>query len=248
MDFEDLDEIRAIIKSRNRFDIVTSLSDADMTQKELRSRLDIPRTSMRRNLEELEQMGIIELQSGSYSLTLAGRIIMDRCSEMGKTLTHLEDLKPLLQYIPPEFDALDLDALEGSEILLADEGNPYAADHAAMKEHVAHKKVRMLVPIITPIFVNNFKQHILEHGTEVDMVVSENAMDALRSDYAEDLEDMLDTGLLKIHVHKNSLPFTLAVRENQLTLFLFDDGVHRACLKNRSSEAIEWENTCSRDT
>lgn len=232
--------VRFLAASEDRLAVLRRVGKGSCGFDELLGELGVPRSSLRRHLEGFVERGWVVEQDGCFSVTWVGEVVLGWFEDLLSGFGVLEEVEPLLGFIPSG-SGVGLEVLLGCEFCVADRSDPYGPVLMTEEEHVVDRGVRVMTPVLLPGFVDHFRHHVVEGGSEVELVLSSGIFDVVLEGYGEEFGEMLETGLFRVFVCREEVLFTLAVREDQVIVVFYDEeGVAKACVKNDSVEAVEW--------
>lgn len=102
-----LDHVAFLSRSENRVLVLEALAVAPQTQRDLRDRTGVPRTTLSRTLGALEDRGwVTRGDDGRYELTTSGTLAVETFRPALDGMTALSGLGPLVEWLPT--DELDI--------------------------------------------------------------------------------------------------------------------------------------------
>lgn len=239
------DEIEFFGASRNRIEIISALSEEGPIEKyDLRERFDISRTTLKRNLDELEDRGWIrEEPANEYRITLSGQIVEDGLSGFTEAIDDGRTLQPFLRWVDPaEFD-LDPAVLAGADVTVAKGANPYAP----VNEHVAALgrtgSFRGCLPVVGRDALRTCRDRLGETDGPWELVVTPEVLETLRSDsnLNGEFEEIRGQDGLEIYVHEGEMPMFVGLYDEIVQIGVEDDrGVPRALASSADDRVREW--------
>lgn len=240
----DYEELRFLVGSPNRVQILELLDNRTLDIRDLRDELDIPRTTLQKNIRELEEKKWIHRTKDSggnagYTTTTLGNIIMSefrRCRDIMYSATELE---PFLRWIPKNVLEPDIRHLKDSNITTPEPPNPRAPERRLVELVNNSSTIRLFSPILTPMMVDELNQGFNEGDLEGEAVLEREVIEVLQEEYSDIVRRAEENPSIKLKMYDGELPFVLVILDEYVVYAGVDeDGVTRALLTNDSSTAV----------
>ena len=124
---EEIETIEFVARSTCRAGILASLAaEGCLSRSALRERFDVSRTTVGRNIAALEDRGLVRRTNDGYAASRTGTAVAESFDDLVDTVEVTSQVESFVEWLPEgEFDP-DLGALADVEVVLADEGDPYA--------------------------------------------------------------------------------------------------------------------------
>jgi predicted transcriptional regulator len=241
---DPLDEILFLARAESRVRIMEHLSGGESTtQRELRTRLDISRTTVARSLGSLEDNGWVENDGDTYRLTQAGSIIAEEFSQLLDTVQRVEELSDFLRWFPDEQSTPDFLDVSDAEITSPSDGDPYAPARKQTQIFHTADSVRVMLPSVDLDGAKTIAERILQHGLEAETIAAPDLEATLESEeFAPFLGRMVETGRSPIFVSPTEIPFYLGLTAGGRvqTGVEDDEGFPRSLLETTDERVRAW--------
>lgn len=234
------ENIEYLTSSYNRVAVLRSLCEDSGSPSEVRERLDIPRSTFRRVLSELEERNWVEKTEGTYSATPLGECVEGRFSDTINTTRRLDDLEVFFEHVPFEEIDVGFSTVADSEVTTSDSYSPHAPMEEFLDAVRESDRVRGIAPVITDTYAQTYYEQI-KRGTEIKNVIQESVAEAILSRYTDMFEEVSEMEETDTHVYEGEFPLGLAIIDDEVLVSSFDpDGIMRGLIRNDSEEMLEW--------
>lgn len=226
-----------------RIEVLEYLIDGEHTRPELVEALDISRSTVDRAVRELEGMGLLEFDDGTYRASLPGRLAHAEYAELRAELVTVEEAADLLAALPPDAP-LDLDVLRGAEVVTASEIAPHMPGSRITDVIEGADHVRSLsVALTTPATGEAIADGVFE-GMTVEVVFERQLYDYLSDSETMPIADLRATDRFHPWV-TDDLPFGLLLvdrdDEREVCLAVYDeDRTLEGVVVNDADPAVTW--------
>ncbi|MDY7082982.1 MAG: MarR family transcriptional regulator [Halobacteria archaeon] len=234
------DYIRFLAGSPNRERVLDSLTENPGDVRDLRDRLDIPRTTLQKNIRELEEKGWVEKVQGGYTSTTVGEIIVGHIKDCREGVQTTMELEPFLKWVPAsEFD-IDIGAFEDSDITVPEPPNPRGAERRVFNKVTSSNDLKFMSPVLRPMMVETLYEHLTENEVHADITVSSDVIEVIKSDYPEVIDAVATSERVELREYTGDIPFITMIFEDMVMMAALDNmGIIRALVENESEEAME---------
>lgn len=184
----DVADIGFLTRSPNRVDILRLLSDGSQTSSDLKRQLDLPRTTLRRNLVELADKNWVKEKptANQFEITQAGEIILNSYTEMTEQVETAGRIASFYAHLPFSLP-VDGEALRRCSFTCSTDARPHAPMTRQIELLELCSTVSGLLPVISPYFLETVAG--LDTTFEQCTLLSERAtFDALQRTEPETLE------------------------------------------------------------
>ena len=246
------EQMQFLMRGKSRVRIMECLSGSkSATQRDLRTRLDVSRTTVARSLRSLEDRGWVEnVEDGAYRLTRVGAVIIAEFSGMLDTVQTVEELSEFLRWFPVDEFAPDFLNLSDAEVITSSEGDPYAPAREQTDILRSADRLRIILPAVDLEGTKTLAGQVTEGGLEVETIVSPDVATTIESGkFASLLKEPLTTERATIFTAEYELPFYLGVADDdRVQIGVEDDeGFPRALLETTDEDVREWADGLYRD-
>lgn len=224
-----------------RLPVLEYLEGEPRSKRELVAATDVSRTTIDRATRELEALGLVAYEGGTYALTPLGEVVVDDIAEFLEHVAIAERLEPFLRCVPLEELDLDLGLLADAELVLPDDGDPYAMINRHVERLKGMDTCRSLLPF-TGLHATEAGTRRIREGASGVVVAEQRVVETFRTDpqYAEPVEAAAATGRFEVHEYDGDIPYGLSVFDDAVQLVVAERGEPRALLESEHPEVREW--------
>jgi predicted transcriptional regulator len=233
-------EFMSLLQSRRPF--LEALSETALTQADLARELDVSRSTVTRAVQSLEEAGLIVGTGSTYEITALGMAARRSLERYRETIDAVREARDFLQYLPSQAPFEPVLLREGTYYLI----EPAHSYRIQERVNEAFREARRIEGIsrtrsaieAVPIF----RQKIVEEGRPVEMVLSADLYDHVRSAFEEDAVFERDHVSVRV---ADSIPYGLFVIDRDSTetmvLVVYDESdAMKGVLFNETDTAVSW--------
>lgn len=238
----DTAEILSCVAGTNhRIEIISTLADAQFNLRELSDRLGVPRTTLRHNLEQLEEHGLVnETLDRSYALTPLGKATLSGLEAFRSRVQTEARLEPLFSCIDPSTFDFDTRALQDADITVAQQAFPHLPGQTLLDAMKAGQSVSAVLPSVLPLDSDDLEKLGNGHDTRLDLTLTTEVAAAIRQQFSIDLVALDDEEQHTVRVTTEDLPYGLVVIDERAYIQGFDDG-------EKPHVLVETDDPCCRE-
>lgn len=224
--------------SDGRVAVLRELAEAPCRPCELVERTAASRTAIHRALSGFGEYGWVRKEEKRYSLTAAGRHVLERYEELAAAVAQGDRFSeffaafPLADDLPFRFDG---------EVCVSTPIEPQAAETFFFDRLPTDAdRIRGFSPVLTQRMVDSFEPTI-EAGTTVELVYDESFTRHIQETYPEMVELAVGSENVTIHVVPESIESGMALVDDEV--FLKAYGPHgdlHACLHSTDEQLVDW--------
>jgi predicted transcriptional regulator len=235
-------ELSFLSASPNRAALLDALAQGPAAPAELEERLDIPHSTLQRNLSSLQEHGYVAYQSteNRYRVTTAGELARDAIDDAVSELTTAKKLSPFLDRFPidPPFDE---ETLQACEVVQSTTESPYDPV-AAVKKYVKQAGgICGFFPTVNPLYVEGMRKY--EPGDfQIEAIAPPAAYEALETHHLDLLERITASASVDLYESKAVPKYALAFTADSLLLGAFDEHMrtHSVLQVPKETSLYEW--------
>lgn len=241
-----LEVLSALSDSPHRLAILRFVGEAEdrgdeVGVAEVSSALDIPRATAKHNLSRLQEHDLVESVGSRYAVTPFGTSVresVDAC--LAETMVS-KTLLPFLEVVPNDAFDVDRSRFRGASVTTVSATNPHAPVERLLDRVDSGTYLRVATPVVLPRLARAIREHVVDRGYRVDLVVPPATVDALREELEGELAPAFETERLVVGVAPESVPFGLYCFEDAVVLAGHDDeNIVRCVAEADSASACEW--------
>jgi predicted transcriptional regulator len=217
----DCSEIEFLARSVNRLGILIQLAKTSQSRAALQAKLDIPQTTLRRNLVQLAEKQWIEERPSEnvYQILPPGEIIIKSFHELLQNVDTADSLASFIEYYPGSI-SLDTETLTNCKVTCCQEGNPYSPvmnfDTILKETDIFH----VALPVINPAYADTIKNRILD-DCEQEIVIPTEVLEMLQSEYSSVLTAFDETETAQLFVSEETPTLGIGLMDARVTVLTY---------------------------
>ncbi|MUW13458.1 helix-turn-helix domain-containing protein [Halorubrum sp. CBA1125] len=237
-----LERLEFLVASPNRYRLLRLLSESAAPGDALGEELDLPRSTLRRNLTALEEQGYIShvVTENRYEITVAGEIA---CEAVGDALSAVElgsSLGPFFERFPAGLP-VSPDTLTSCDITVSTTDTPFEPLYHVRRSVMNSTSVRGFLPTVNPLYIETLHECIAEDLT-LDIVVPRGGYESASPDYDEALKAINASKNITLYESSTVPEYALGIVDDTVLLGAFDERMrtHSVLEAPSHSELLEW--------
>ena len=237
-----LERLEFLTASPNRYRLLRSLSESAASPDALGEELDLPRSTLRRNLTALEEQGYVShaVTENRYEISVAGELA---CEAVGDALSAVElaaSLGPFFERFPAELP-VDTDALTSCDMTVSTTDTPFEPLYHVRRSVMNATRVRGFVPTINPLYLDTLRECITEDLT-LDVVAPPAGYESASPDYDETLAALDASDNITLYESSAVPEYALGIVDETVLLGAFDERMrtHSVLAAPSQSELLRW--------
>jgi len=221
--------------------VIQCLLDDRADKRELEAVLDVSRTTVDRAVSSLDDAGCIVYQDGKWEVTLLGKLAYNEYEQLAARYRGLTAAQPLLDHLSPE-TPIDVRLPTGAEVLLAEPPAPHAPVTQLEDLLNDSEQIKGLSSVILPTYVPLFYHHIVERGTDTDLVLDTELVEYLWASHPDEIDAVLETDNGIVWCLEQKPPFGFVLIDEEVVWFAVydEDGGLKGTIVNDSEAAVTW--------
>lgn len=240
--------VEFLVRSEHRLEILARLGDGPVPKRELTASVDAVRTTVQRNLDALEDRGLVRRRDRSYEATEAGTLIASHLQDLLETTAAGLDLQPALEVVAEANEAFDPDpeigpgALVDARVVEATTENPYAPvrEHEARLAETDH--ARLVLPASAPDPLETSLDAI-EGGAVHEAVVTPDLAETLRTDpaFRETFEAFDASDAVRVDRYDGDISSYVGVLDDVVQIGVHDErGIPALLVESDDERVRSW--------
>lgn len=221
-----------------------TLTDGPKSRAELQATVDTSRTTLWRQLGELEERNWIRETDGEYTLTVAGRIVLERTRALRDAAAAVDELGDLLDFLPVDEMGFPIERLTDATVVRPTATNSQAPMRLATKQMEAATDIQILTSGYSPWIVEVLHEPVLRGQKSVSMVVTPGVLESMADEAAirRQTREMLESGSFDAYEAGSRVPHVLAILDGErLGMGITDEqGRPQAVLDIEDDTVLEW--------
>jgi len=240
------EELKFLTTSGVRIKMLASLLEKPKTSTQLKDEIGVGASTVIHAARDLEQEGLLIEKTDGYHLTTIGKIMTLKLLEIIKTIYAMKRsknfwMKHSIDGIP-EKSIKNIYMLCEHELLTSSIRNVFKTLSVYMEITKKAKEFYGVSPVFVEAFVNLVTK-LLNRGTKVNLVITEDVFEELKRINKKGLKKVLENKNLSLWVIKETPPVAFTVTDAVFSLGLFDEeGVYDPTqdIVSFDKEALEW--------
>ncbi|ELY63173.1 helix-turn-helix transcriptional regulator [Natrinema versiforme] len=237
-----LERLEFLIASPNRYRLLRSLSERAASPDALGEELDLPRSTLRRNLTALEKQGYIShvVTENRYEITVAGEIAFEAVRDALSAVELGASLGPFFERFPAELP-ISSDALTSCDITVSTTDTPFEPLYHVRRSVVDATRVSGFVPTINPLYIETLHECITEDLT-LDVVAPPTGYESASPDYDETLAAIDASENVTLYESSAVPEYALGIVDETVLIGAFDERMrtHSVLAAPSQSELLQW--------
>lgn len=238
---ESLEVLSALADSEHRLSILQYLDEGPSGITDISSALDVPRATVKHNLQRLEEMGFITSRGSDYEITTFGIYARTNVTDCLDRIAVSEDLLPFLEVVPRSaFDPAP-ELFQEAKVTPVSPTAPHAPVQRLIGLIGATDYHKIATPVVLPRVAEAIYETILEDDSTVDLILQKDAYDGVQAQFPDDHETAMESERLLVGIYPETIPFGMFRFEDRLALVGHDeDNIPRCLVETNSSAALDW--------
>lgn len=235
-----IETLQFLVGSEVRIQLLSTLNESREDARTLVDRLDVPHSTVQRNLNKLEERGWIDATvNRRYYTTPVGEMVLDSLDGLLDTVQSMDGLAVFVDCVPFDEFEIDLDVLADAECVVADTDTPAAPLNEFVELLAESAGFTLITPHWNPAYSDVIGRQ-LEAGNEVQLVTAESQRSLLTGSGVAAIEESLDSDKLSVRLCEEPLSFGIAIVDQQVALVGYRDGALRVFLESDNPVIAEW--------
>ncbi|KXS42937.1 winged helix-turn-helix domain-containing protein [Methanolobus zinderi] len=236
-----------IFASEKRKNTLLQLREGPKMIEELLASLDTRRQALLPQLKILEENYLVEHQKDAYELTGIGKVIVEKMAPSVDTFCVFDtDIDYWgtrdLSFIPPHlFERIN--ELGKSTIVDIPAADQYDIKTIYQAKSKDSSSLYAITTLLYPNYYDVFSD-LIENKVKINLVLSNDLLCKIRTQYQENFEDYAETGLLNSHVYNKKMNFLFVTFDDYYILMrllkLDGDVDGKLVYFSASPEALGW--------
>lgn len=237
---EAIDTVQFLVGSEVRVRLLASLREQRQDARTLVDRLEVPHSTVQRNLTKLEERGWIDVTvNRRYYATPVGEMVLESLEGLLGTVDAVDGLAAFVDSVPFDDIGLDLDRLADADVVVADGDTP-AAPLSEFVELLADSEgFTLATPHWNPAFGDVIERQ-LDARHDVELVTSQSQQGLLTGTGVAGLDDHLEDSNLTVKLTDESISFGIALVGKEVALLAYRDGALRVLVRSTDATVREW--------
>lgn len=237
---DTVETLQFLVGSEVRIRLLAALNESREDARTLVDRLDVPHSTVQRNLNKLEERGWIDATvNRRYYTTPVGEMVLDSLDELLGTVESMDGLAAFVECAPFDDFEINLDLLADADCVVADSDTPAAPLNEFVELLADSAGFTLVTPHWNPAYSDIIERQ-LDAGNEVQLITAESQRSLLTGPGVAAIEESLDSEDLTVRLSEETLPFGIAIVDRQVALVGYRDGALRVLVESENPAVAEW--------
>lgn len=224
-----------------RGDLLEFLRTNPSTARMIRDELDVPDSTLHRNLTKLEnQQWITEDADRTYHLTPLGELIVSDLACLKKTMSLAEDLSDFIELMPISRVGFPTGGLRNVEVTVAETRCPYTASNRLRDLLVESERFELVVPYYNPKHIQALTGQARDSRPTGEVLLPADQLTAVRDVESSAWRELRNTSRISIRRIDRPLQFGFGTVDDRVVVAAYRDGVMRALLEGENGALEAW--------
>lgn len=221
-----LDLLGFLARAPARIAVLSAVESGTRSRDALGDIVDVPRSTLRRNLAELDDRGLAERTNDHLELTARGADVVAGLERFRANVGAAHELAPVLSWLPLGEFEFDLARLAGATVVAADWDDPTASIHHVAERVAAADHARIVGRGAAREVIGAVRELTVDRGGRFEGVLDADALATIHEDPAlrEDVAAILDSSGGRIAIAEEPLPLFVVTVVDDDALVCGNDG------------------------
>ena len=237
---DTIETLQFLVGSEVRIRLLATLNDSRADARTLVDELDVPHSTVQRNLNKLEDRGWIDATvNRRYYTTPVGEMVLDSLDGLLGTVQSMDGLAAFVDCVPFDEFAFDLDMLADADCVVADRDTPSAPLNEFVELLANSDGFTLVTPHWNPAYSDVIERQ-LETGNDVELLTAESQRSMLTGSGISSLEGALGSDNLTVRLSDSTLSFGVAIVDREVALVGYRDGALRVLVQSDHPAVADW--------
>jgi predicted transcriptional regulator len=240
---DNLDALNFLTGSAVRWQLLVALAEEPRDFGTLRDDLDVPQSTLNRNLTKLAEEGWVrERTDRAYRLTSLGSFFVEQFSPMQDVMTVVDRLSEYPDSFPVEEWDFDVSRLADAEYISAAPNEPYAVINRVRAVFEGGSKLHGINPHYNPAYIDVTVRVASKPDGEVVGLSPAHQMDPAVQDESFDANAFPEDADVEFRVWEGDIDYGLAVVDDETVLFTGDHegGMPGVLFETTDPAIVDW--------
>ena len=240
---ENIEVINFLTGSEARWETLVELNDQPRSFSELRDELDIPQSTLNRNLSKLEEEGWVhEDENRTYHLSSLGNVLVSRVRTLEDVLTVADKLDDHPDAFPLENFGFDIARLADADWRAARENEPYKAVNRVRAVFQGATTLRGYTSHYNPAYIDVSERVASQPDGQVVGMVPDHQLDAAIEDEYFDLSQFRNESNVEFRVWEGDIDYGVAIVDDERVVYTggLSGGMPSVMFESDDEEVVEW--------
>jgi predicted transcriptional regulator len=238
-----IDDVAFLARSENRIAILGHLTDEEPhSRDELMDASDVSRPTLSRILDDLETRTWIKQRGQTCRITSLGIWVHEEFTELLGTMETAQKLRDVIEWLPTDTLAFDLNCLTDSTITLPSQSDPLAPMNRASTLGRTADKSRLVTHAFPAPCLNAHRQAVASGRGRFHAVITPRVIETMAEPAHESpFVDLLASERADVSVYEGDIPRVVGINDG-VVYFGIDDqkGAPLALIETDDETVLTW--------
>lgn len=233
--------LRFLASTPLRGELLKFLENNPSTVRTLRDELDVPHSTLHRNLNKLEEQDWIEENDDrTYTLTLSGELITTEFQNLKGTADFAEKLTEFVNSVPVSELDFDASKIKDATVTVADERHPYMASRRFVSLLRRTTNVRIITPYYNPRHARTILEQVRQDELTGEVLLPADQLSTVENAPDSAWNELQETVSVSIRIVDEPLQFGFGIVGSTSIITGYRNGVVRSLLEGEYDEIENW--------
>lgn len=243
---QNIEAINFLTGSVARWQILTAVAAEPRTFRQLREDLDVPQSTLNRNLTKLEERGWVREQPDrTHELTSLGTFFVERLRPLEDVLIVVEQMAEYPDAFPLQEFGFNLALLAEADWRVAGENEPYRIINRVRAVFEGATTVRGITPHYNPAYIDVSERLAQRDGGRVVGMVPDHQLDAAIEDDHFDLGQFGEQASVEFRVWDGDIDYGIAIIDEETVIYTGEHqgGMPSIMFETDNEAVVTWTKT-----
>lgn len=240
---DNIDVINFLTGSQARWQILQALHEQPREFGQLRRDLEIPQSTLNRNLTKLTEDGWVhEHTDRTYRLTSLGGFLVSRMQPLAGVLAVAGELADYPDALPLETFDFDADRLAEAEWRTAGKNEPYTIINRVRALFAEGREVLGVTPHYNPAYIDVSDRVAKKEGGRVVGIVPDHQLEAAIEDEHFDLSQFRNVSSVEFRIWEGDIDYSVAIIDDETVVVTGDHagGMPSVMFESQDDAILGW--------
>jgi predicted transcriptional regulator len=245
-----LEEIAFLARSPYRVRVLEALASRPFDRHALQEATDVPRVTLGRVLDALQERGWIRQRGKEYTISPVGTLVVEAFEPLVASVRTARKLRPIVEWFPTRELDFDLVHLADATITVPSRNNPLLPVRRGIERLQSADEVRLLSSVVVPEALEANRLATIQASQRFEAVFTTGAVETILDDpeMARRFAELLAAGRADVYRFDGDVPCVVAVLDGVVGRGLEDDqGLPRALIETEDPSVRDWADSIITD-
>jgi predicted transcriptional regulator len=236
-----IETLQFLAGSRVRIRLLSTLREQQADARTLVDTLDVPHSTVQRNLNKLEARGWIDVTlDRSYYATPVGELVLDALDGLLGTVESLDGLAAFVDCVSFDQFGFDIERLSDATVVVADEETPSAPLNEFVRLLDEADGFTLLAPHWNPAYREIVARQLREDTGDAEILTERTQKELLTDGSVGTLTDLQDDDNLTVRLSDDRLSLGVGFVGDEVALAGYREGNLHAMVTTDDEAVLAW--------